>query len=162
MDKLDQLLAAEAIRNLKARYFRLVDGKDWSGLASVFSEDVILDLRNQVVPGIAPAKEETAIGRETVVWLISKVVGRYRTVHHGHMPEIGISSASTANGIWAMDDTIRDQQDRLVLRGSGYYHETYSRVAEDWTISSMRLERLWVVYGDAGRDPAVRRRFGGN
>jgi hypothetical protein len=67
MDKLDQLLAAEAIGNLKSRYFRFVDGKDWSELASVFSEDVILDLRNQVVPGVAPAKEEAAAGRDTVV-----------------------------------------------------------------------------------------------
>jgi hypothetical protein len=162
MDKLDQLLAAEAIRTLKARYFRFVDGKDWSGLASVFSENVILDLRSQVVPGVAPAKEQAAVGRDMVVSLIAKVVGRFRTVHHGHLPEIRVSSATSADGIWAMDDTIRDLEDRLVLRGSGYYHETYIRRADVWTISNMRLERLWVVYGEAGRDPAVRRRFGGN
>jgi hypothetical protein len=162
MDKLDQLLAAEAVRNLKARYFRFVDCKNWPGLASVFSEDVILDLRNEFVPGVALAKEEAAVGRDTVVQLISKVVGRFRTVHHGHLPEIRVSSATTASGIWAMDDTIRDQEDRLVLRGSGYYHETYVRRGDDWTISNMRLERLWVVYGEAGRDPALRRRFGGS
>jgi SnoaL-like domain len=163
MDKLEQLLAAEAIRNLKARYFRCVDRKDWPALAGVFSEDVILDFRQQVAPGTPPAQEQAAVGRDTVVALISKVVGRYRTIHHGHLPEISVAGASSAHGIWAMDDTIRDQEDRLVLQGSGYYHETYNRLGgNDWTISYLRLERLWVIYGEGGRDPAVRRRFGGN
>lgn len=28
------------------------------------------------------------------------------TVHHGHMPEINLTSAATAEGIWAMYDVV--------------------------------------------------------
>ncbi|NKR95383.1 hypothetical protein GS483_24965 [Rhodococcus hoagii] len=34
----------EAIRALKARYFRLMDTKDWDGLAAVFTDDVTIDM----------------------------------------------------------------------------------------------------------------------
>ena len=29
------------------------------------------------------------------------------TVHHGHMPEIELTSPTTARGIWAMEDMLR-------------------------------------------------------
>ena len=35
----------EAIRQLKARYFRLMDEKDWDALADVFTDDVEMDMR---------------------------------------------------------------------------------------------------------------------
>ena len=33
----------DAIRQLKARYFRLMDTKDWAGMRHVFADDVIVD-----------------------------------------------------------------------------------------------------------------------
>jgi hypothetical protein len=39
MDRLERLEAIEAIRSLKARYFRLMDTKQWDGLRSVFATD---------------------------------------------------------------------------------------------------------------------------
>ena len=37
----------EAIKQLKARYFRMMDTKDWDGLARVFTEDVHLDMAGE-------------------------------------------------------------------------------------------------------------------
>ncbi len=34
-------------------------------------------------------------------------VGPVVTVHHGHMPEIEITSPTTASGIWAMQDFLK-------------------------------------------------------
>src|SRR3954470_3801787 len=34
----------EAIRQLKARYFRLMDTKDWAGMREVFTDDVVMDM----------------------------------------------------------------------------------------------------------------------
>ena len=36
MDRLERLEAIEAIRNVKARYFRLIDTKQWEELRGVF------------------------------------------------------------------------------------------------------------------------------
>ena len=33
----------EAIRRLKARYFRTMDTKDWDGMRQVFADDVVID-----------------------------------------------------------------------------------------------------------------------
>ena len=33
----------EAIKQLKARYFRTMDTKDWAGMCQVFTDDVVVD-----------------------------------------------------------------------------------------------------------------------
>ena len=33
----------EAIKQLKARYFRTMDTKDWAGMRQVFTDDVVVD-----------------------------------------------------------------------------------------------------------------------
>ena len=48
------------------------------------------------------------------------------TVHHGHMPEITLTSSTTASGIWALHDEIV-WPDGTRMRGDGHYHETYER-----------------------------------
>ena len=38
MDDIARLLAMEDIRQLKARYYRCMDTKDWEGLSKVFAQ----------------------------------------------------------------------------------------------------------------------------
>ena len=45
MDAAAQLLAMEEIKQLKARYFRFVDTKDWEALSTIFCEDAVFDAR---------------------------------------------------------------------------------------------------------------------
>ena len=37
----------EEIKRLKARYFRMMDTKDWDGLAQVFTDDVEIDMTGE-------------------------------------------------------------------------------------------------------------------
>lgn len=55
---------------------------------------------------------------------------------------IDISTENTSTGIWAMDDVLRDQQHRLVARGSGHYHDSYERLLNGWVIKTCRLTRV--------------------
>lgn len=161
MDPVQQLYAIERIKQLKARYFRCVDTKDWKGLATVFAEDVVFDrttgssvLNPWSGDWQPPLPEEQRLcsGREAVVEMIRAGAGLLHTVHHGHMPEIEVQSVSRARGIWAMRDVLRDQTGRLILAGAGHYHETY-QCGEDgnWVIRTLRLERLWLTHGDGQR-----------
>ena len=89
----------EAIKQLKARYFRTMDTKDWDGMRAVFTDDVVVDTMSSgggVVSG----------GDEFIAFLRS-MIGDVITVHHGHMPEITLTSATSATGIWAMEDRLR-------------------------------------------------------
>jgi hypothetical protein len=67
------------------------------------------------------------------------------SVHHGHMPEITLTSWETATGIWAMDDYVQTDDGSIGYRGYGHYHESYRKDSlRGWLISGFELRRLRV------------------
>jgi len=126
----------EAIKQLKARYFRLMDTKDWAGFRAVFTPDVRVD-----VSGDGAGVYE---GLDVFMTMLEPTLCEVVTVHHGHTPEIEITSPTTATGIWAMEDHLRFPPGGPVgeLHGYGHYHETYVKVDGDWRIKSTKLVRL--------------------
>jgi hypothetical protein len=124
----------EAIKQLKARYFRLMDTKDWEAMRrEVFAHDVVVDTSSSGGGVIA--------GADPFVAFLREAIGDVVTVHHGHMPEIELTSATTATGIWAMEDMLR-WPNGMELHGYGHYHETYEKVDGAWRIKSTTLTRL--------------------
>ena len=63
------------------------------------------------------------------------------TVHQVHAPEIELTSATTARGIWALNDVVR-LVPALTLHGYGHYHETYQKIDGRWRIKASKLTRL--------------------
>jgi len=134
----EQLLELEAIKQLKARYFRLMDTKQWLPFSQVFTNDIVVDVsHDKHAPG------DTIRGRADVVDFIRKAVGKATTVHHGHMPEIELLGPSAARGIWAMYDYVEFKPSRGI-RGYGHYHEEYRKEGGKWLISKLKLTRLRV------------------
>jgi hypothetical protein len=123
----------EAIRQLKARYFRTMDTRDWASMRRVFSDDVVVDTTDSGGTVITGADEFMSFLQQTLAGVIS--------VHHGHMPEIELTSATTAQGIWAMEDMLR-WSDGRELHGYGHYHESYVKIDGAWYISRLKLTRL--------------------
>lgn len=151
-DSTARLADIEAIQQLKARYFRTLDTKDWDGFKSVFTDDAeigpidngftqeLLDLR-------APDARQTvapASGLDAFVNRVAINVGPLISTHHGHQPEIEITGKNEATGIWAMEDVLVWPQDGYRLRGTGHYWENYRKVDGEWKIASMKLTRLYV------------------
>jgi hypothetical protein len=129
----------EAIKQLKARYFRMMDTKNWDGMRAVFADDVFIDTTDsggRVVEGA----DEFMRGLRS---LLADVV----TVHHGHMPEIELTSATTATGIWSMEDRLR-WPDGRELHGAGHYLEEYEKIDGRWRIKKMTLTRLRTDFKD--------------
>ncbi len=142
---LEQLSAIEEIKQLKARYFRCMDTKDWTGLQAVFAEDAEFDMRGEAADP-SKAADGLVTGAAKIAAFIRNAVEDLVTVHHGHMPEIELTSASTAKGIWAMEDLLRWPTGATItaLHGFGHYHETYRLTEEGWRIQTSRLTRLRV------------------
>ena len=135
---LQRLLDIEAIKQLKARYFRFLDTKQWDDWGMVFTEDVVME-----VPEAAMVNH----GRAEVVGNVGAALTGTTTTHHGHMPEIDITGPDTARGIWAMFDYVEwpaADGSRVGLQGYGHYHEEYRRDGDSWRIAKTRLERLRV------------------
>ncbi|HMF03985.1 MAG TPA: nuclear transport factor 2 family protein [Acidimicrobiia bacterium] len=126
----------EAIKQLKARYFRLIDTKDWDGLAAVFTDDVVIDVSGEG-GGVTRGATE-------FVSFLRSVIGNAITVHHGHTPEIEVTSPTTARGIWALEDQLWWPEGGPVghLHGFGHYHETYEKTDAGWRIKSLTITRL--------------------
>jgi uncharacterized protein (TIGR02246 family) len=125
--------ALEAIKQLKARYFRTMDTKDWVAMRDVFADDVVVDTTESGGPLVSGADEFMAF--------LEPILHDVVTVHHGHMPEIEVTSPTTASGIWSMEDMLR-YPDGSEMHGFGHYHETYEKVGETWRIKTLTLTRL--------------------
>jgi hypothetical protein len=140
--------AVAAIRALKARYFRMMDVKDWAGLEQVFAPDLIADFRDS-----AGSRDESQLthGAAAYVAKLAPILEGVTTVHHGHMPEIEIQSADSATGIWAMEDKLWVGEGSILpfrwMHGYGHYHERYARMDGQWRIAEIRLTRLRVDVG---------------
>ena len=126
----------EDIRQLKARYFRMMDTKNWDGLAQVFTDDVEIDVTGEgggVTNSVADYIPFLRANIENVI-----------TVHHGHMPEIELTSPTTAKGIWALEDQLWWPEGAPIthMHGFGHYHETYEKRDGGWRIKTMTITRL--------------------
>ncbi|HIF10366.1 MAG TPA: nuclear transport factor 2 family protein [Sneathiellales bacterium] len=137
MDQHDDL---EAIRQLKARYFRLMDTREWDRWGDCFTEDI-----SAVYEGAprANADQPTEIaidGRDTLLEGVRGLMVGAISVHQGFMPEIELTSATTAHGIWAMFDNVI--LPTCNFKGWGHYHEDYVKVDGQWKIKKIHLTRL--------------------
>ncbi len=145
-----KLFAIEEIKQLKARYFRFMDQKNWAGLPGVFAEDVVCDFGDPMHDPTDPEPAAippggTLAGRDTVVAFMQAGLAHTRSVHHGHMAEITIEDENNASGIIAMYDRLRFSRGPLkALDGYGHYYETYRRIDGVWRIATLRLVRLQV------------------
>lgn len=137
--ELRRLLDIEEIKQVKARYFRCMDTKDWDGWAQVFSHDARLEV---------PEADMVVTGRAEIVAAVRGALEGARTVHHGHMPEIEITGPDHARGVWAMFDYVEwpaaESGARIGLQGFGHYREEYAREDGRWRITRSRLERLRI------------------
>jgi len=65
-------------------------------------------------------------------------------VHHGHVPEIDVTSETTATGVWAREDEVWWPEGAPLrhLHGYGHYHDTYRKIDGAWKIATMKITRL--------------------
>ena len=128
---LQALLDREAIRDLKARYYRLLDAKNWTEFREVFTEDAHFDVESfALIDGV---DEFVAVVRGTLEGAT--------TVHHGHMGEITLTGDGEAAGTWALADYVewRSNGERRGIKGFGRYEETYRKSDGRWQIASLCL-----------------------
>jgi hypothetical protein len=141
----ERLAAIEDIKQLKARYFRCMDTKDWAGFAQVFAPDAVMDMSGEMRDGTTEGEGITR-GNTEIAAFVRGAVDAVTTVHHGHTPEIDITGPDTATGIWAMEDKLRWPEGAPIntLHGYGHYHEEYARTPDGWRISRTTLTRLRI------------------
>ena len=136
----EDLCDIEEIKQLKAKYFRYMDTKQWDRmLEEVFAPDAVFEGTHQ------PFKSGAEFVNANRVHL-----GPAKTVHQGHMPEIRLLGRDRARGIWALHDWVeypevhRDGPNagQRGFTGFGHYLEEYRKPAGGWRIARLRLTRI--------------------
>ena len=134
-NEVQRLVDINEIAQLKARYMRCVDTKDWAGYAELVTEDFHLESDGGIQDG-----------REAIVSSLSESLADATTVHHVHNPEITIAGRDTATAIWPMNDYVifPSEGSPYMVRGYGHYHEEYVRTVDGWRMKSCAIKRMRV------------------
>ncbi len=139
----------EAIRQLKARYCRFLDTKDYEAWRALFAPDVVVKLDMAISTGGADGQTAPDLnGLDEFVPVVLGGVEHAQTKHHVHTPEIDLTSDTTASAIWAMEDLLLFA-DGGELFGAGHYHETYEKRDGGWVITSLHLTRTILRFTQA-------------
>ena len=110
MDAIETLLAIEAIKQLKARYFYTLDTKRWHDYGALFAADAVIDFSSQqalmqqagTLGTVAADQAWRCVGGAALAAWIEPLLSDVASVHHGHDPQITLTGRDSASGIWAM------------------------------------------------------------
>jgi hypothetical protein len=132
--RVQELVDIQLISRLKARYARLVDQKGWAEVEGLLAGEFSFE------------GNFSSRGAGEFVARLRRHLGDASTSHQLHVPEIEIGSADEATATWPFSDVIDQRRAGvgLLRRGSGHYHESYTRTESGWRISKMRITRVRV------------------
>jgi SnoaL-like domain len=133
----DELAALRGIEQLKYRYLRLLDLKEWDGFAAVFEPGATADYGESL----------RFTGVEEIVAFMRDSLGPdIITVHQVHQPEITLHAddITTASGLWSLADRVIVPEHRVLIEGAAVYHDEY-RCGSDgaWRITHTGYERIY-------------------
>ena len=150
MDAVTQLVAIEEIKRLKHRYFRTLDLKRWPEFRDCLATDVWASYGTQ-----AMGEPLVFDDRDDVVTYMEKNLGpSIVTIHIANHPEIDVDGA-TATGSWAFEDTVIATDFNVLIRGGGYYTDTYRRDTDGaWRITSTQYERIYEAMTSLADTPS--------
>ena len=131
----------EAIKNLKYKYARCLDSKDWDTMAECFVKDATTNY--------ADGKYQFQ-GVEAIMAFLKENLGSHErvTIHQNHHPEIDVTSETSAKGTWVMYDYVIEKSMNLFLRGAAFYHDEYVRDEGRWKIKSTGYSRIFEEMGN--------------
>jgi len=126
----------EAIKQLKARYFRCLDNKLWGELSECFTENATT---------LYADGEYRLNGRDEIMMFLKAGLGRasFFGFHQGHHPEIEILSETTAKGTWSSHYYMIDTDQQLTMQCGCFYNDTFEKQGGRWRISSIGYVRTF-------------------
>ena len=121
-----------AIKQLKANYFSNVDAKNWDGLRDLMAPDVVVDTTCSAGP--------IFYSRDTFIAFLKLTLGGAKTHHQGYDPHIHLTSATSAEALWTMEDELVFAG-AVGVKGYGHYEDRYEKVNGKWVVKYSKLTR---------------------
>ncbi|MBF4163540.1 nuclear transport factor 2 family protein [Nocardioides acrostichi] len=147
MDELTPALLVdlEAIKQLKYRYLRTLDTKDWDAFEACFTPDVTADY----------AGLDFADRAALVDYMRTNLGAGLITEHQVHHPEITIDGAR-AHGRWYLRDRVLVPAMNYLLEGAAFYEDDYVRTDDGWRVSHTGYRRTYELTLDLADWPSAK------
>jgi hypothetical protein len=126
----------EAIKQLKYRYFRLLDQKRFDDLEQLLLPECTVSYHN----GRYGHPDRASTIKFLRDFMSSTQV---MTLHQGHHPEITLLNDDEASGIWYLHDIVINLADNTKFEGNGFYEDRYRKVGGEWRISHTGYRRTF-------------------
>ena len=123
----------EAIEQVKYRYLRALDTKDWDAFADTLTDDVTGDYGNRL---------HFTNRTEVVDYMRSSLGPGVITEHRVTHPEITIDG-DEASAVWYLQDRVIVTELNFMLIGAAFYRDTYRRTEQGWKISATAYDRTY-------------------
>jgi hypothetical protein len=127
----------EALKQLKYRYWRFLDCKQFDDLAALFIPEA--------TTCYSSGKYEFN-GRDAIMSFLREALGPARgsvTIHHGHHPEIALTGPDSATGTWALYNYMFNPRENRGIRIGAYYEDRYVRRDGVWLFAHIGYRYLF-------------------
>jgi len=125
----------QALTNLKSRYCRFLDTKDFAAMCALMTDDVTVTYGGGAITlegrGAVQAYMDKALADEGIL-----------TSHLVSNPELEVDG-DAATGRWALVDTVIIEAAGIVIRGASLYEDRYVRTPDGWRIAHTGYKRLF-------------------
>ncbi len=133
-ERIQRLEDIEAIRYLQAKYQRLLDSRDFNGIAGCFADDVVSSYGNG---------EHTFEGKNMVVgFLMNSMAIDMPSAHMIHGGEIDVDG-DTAQAKWYLQDFLCYPKYSININGAAIYDVKYVKVEGKWLIQAIGYKRVY-------------------
>lgn len=139
----------EQIKQLKYRYLRTLDTKQWDEFETCFVPEATADYA-----GLAFADRA-----ELVAYMRENLGPSVVTMHHCHHPEITITG-DEATGRWYLHDQVISAEWKFRLEGAAFYEDRYVRTSEGWRVAHTGYVRTFEATYDLPDSPGFRLKLG--
>ncbi len=131
-----ELSDMEDIRTLKYRYFRGIDTADMAVLEGLFTDDITVNYRGGTYRVAFSGKAQM------MEFLASSFHSGGLAMHMGHMPEITLTGADSAEGVWSLQDVFINLELGTNHFGTAIYRDVYRRENGCWKIAKTEYDRV--------------------
>ncbi|MUL64151.1 bile acid 7-alpha dehydratase [Mycobacterium sp. CBMA 234] len=128
----------DEIKQVKYRYLRALDTKDWDTFAGTLTEDVIGDYGSSLDGQRLQFSDRDSLVQYMRTSLPAQIITEHRVDH----PEITVDG-DQATATWYLQDRVIGADFNFMLIGAAFYHDTYRRTPDGWRICATGYDRTY-------------------
>jgi hypothetical protein len=143
--RLTRVTDHDDICQLKYRYLRTLDTKDWDGFEACFLPEATGDYNGLVFAD-----------RAALVSYMRENLGEgMLTMHQVHHPEITVDG-DRADARWYLQDKVIVEAFRFMLEGAAFYTDRYVRTPDGWRVAHTGYRRTFEATYNLGDLPGFK------